>query len=106
MLIHVETDVLRSSGIQLLHRVDEIQEALTALRRAQACLEMDWQGGRRQRELNAEMRRILRRLQHQVQELELLSAIMRRTADRWEEEDAAWQQIHRQVNTRLQGENE
>lgn len=105
MQIHVETDILRSSGTQLLMRVDEIQEMLAELRRAEARLEMDWQGGRRQREICAELRRVTRRMQRQMQELELLSAIMRRTADRWEEEDATWQQIHRQVNTQTPTEN-
>lgn len=90
MLVHVESDVLQQTGVQMESIAQEMRENLNMLRIKVEEMDMNWHGGAIQAEiLNGYYERI-RSLRRQVALVEQLARKIRMEAVRWEECDLQW----------------
>lgn len=90
MLVHVESDVLQETGVQMEAIAQEMRENLDMLRIAVEEMDMNWHGGATQEViLNGYIARI-RSLRRQIASLDQLARKIRMEAARWEDCDLQW----------------
>jgi len=103
MIVHVESEVLQQTGVQIELTAQEMSRHLDRLRTAVEEIDMHWHGGVIQAEILNGYNDRIRILRRQVALLEQLARKIRMESVRWEECDLQWMHTHNGVSHHVIG---